>query len=151
MNRINISGIRDVNDPFYRYKMRKLVVIQERTKISLPNLDEVGNDIQREPEMLLEYFKRKFNSNFIKKDGRVLTTKTIKYNEFEEAIREFIEFFILCDKCNLPETTYEMTENHYILTCRCCANYHKYQPKDIKNKNASKTLEILLKNFKHFV
>jgi translation initiation factor 2 beta subunit (eIF-2beta)/eIF-5 len=122
MSKINIQGSEDVIDPFYRYKMNKLNVVRQRTKTVITNLSEVSKDLERDPRLITDHFKKKFNSTFILKDGLVSTTTDINYYQFETALKEFIEFYVLCEKCRLPETNFSKKDNKIILECRCCSN-----------------------------
>lgn len=119
--KIKIQGIEDINDPFYRYEMTKLNVISQRTTTKIDNIEIVCKDIEREPKLLIDYFKKKFNSSFIFKKGALITTTEIPYKKFENVLREFIEYYILCEKCKLPETDLTQKGNKIILNCKCCS------------------------------
>jgi len=61
MSKINILGLADKDDIFYRYKMEKMEVVKEKTKIVIINIENVCSDLGVTPLMLLEFFKKKFN------------------------------------------------------------------------------------------
>jgi len=120
MPKINMCGINDINDPFYRYQMEKLSVKQQRTKTIITNFKDVAKDIDRDPFMLVDFFKKKFEANIIYKNDILSTTRKTSYKEFEEALREFIEFLILCPVCYLPETDLDCVNGKAYLFCKCC-------------------------------
>src|SRR3989337_4144938 len=91
-NKINIQGLNEILDPFYRYKMAKLNVAKQKNKIMINNFDVVCKDLDREPNILINYFKKKFNTSFTYKNNILTTTRTdVNYKEFEIVLREFIE------------------------------------------------------------
>ena len=120
--KMNIQGINDIIDPCYRYTMTKLNVTKQKNKIIIDNLEEVCKDIDRDPNLLVNYFKKKFNTSFTYKDGTIATTRTnLTYQDFETVLREFIEFYVLCEQCKLPETEFQKNKEEILLLCKCCS------------------------------
>lgn len=119
--KINIQGLDDIDDPFYRYTMTKINVIRQKNKTIIDNLEIVCKDIEREPEQLVKYFKKKFSISMSYKDNILSTTANLSYQDFETALREYIQLYVLCERCKLPETN--MTEK--LLICRCCSHETK--------------------------
>lgn len=124
MSQVNIQGNDDIDDPFYRYKMAKLNVIKQRTKTIIDNLNEVAKDLDRDPKLIADYFKKKFNVSLIFKNGVLSTSATLSYDQFSTALRDFIEIYVLCQSCKFPETTLTINKNKdgIILICKCCPN-----------------------------
>ncbi|CAH6421851.1 Translation initiation factor [uncultured virus] len=140
-SKLNITGLIDKEDIHYRYKMNKLNINNLRNKIEIDNLNLICKDINRDPKYLIEFFKIKFATSFIFKNGRLSTTKNINYIEFELALKEFIEYFVICPVCRLPETEIKISKE-ITLFCKCCPYNGKLNP---KNKIAEKTLKIFKK------
>ena len=124
-NKINIQGLNEILDPFYRYKMAKLNVAKQKNKIMINNFDVVCKDLDREPNILINYFKKKFNTSFTYKNNILTTTRTdVNYKEFEIVLREFIEKYVLCERCKLPETELHKGDgknDEVTLICKCCS------------------------------
>jgi len=127
--KINIQGIDDIIDPFYRYTITKLNVISQKNKTTIDNLDLICNNVHfsREPSLLIQFFKKKFNASFTYKNNILSTTRTnLSYKDFENTLREFIERFVLCGKCRLPETELNKDDkDNLYLFCRCCSHITK--------------------------
>lgn len=128
-SKMNIQGSTDIIDPFYRYTMAKLNVVKQKNKTIIDNLEAVCKDLDREPNLLINYFKRKFNAAFTFKNGVLTTTRTdLNYKEFENVLREFIEFYVLCERCKLPETSLHKNDKkdaEITLLCKCCSHITK--------------------------
>ena len=123
MSKINIEGIENINDPFYRYTMVKLNVIRQKTKIIINNLNEVAMDLDRDPKIIIDYFKKKFGASFTYKNNILSTSTDINYSQFALCLREFIEEYVLCEICKLPETILQINKksNKISLNCKCCS------------------------------
>lgn len=119
--KMNIQGINDIDDPFYRYTMMKLNVIRQKNKTVIDNLETVAKDLERDPEQIAKFFKKKFSVSMNYKDKLLSTSANLSYHDFEVVLREYIQLYVLCERCNLPETTIEDNT----LKCRCCSHVTK--------------------------
>jgi translation initiation factor 5 len=146
-NKIPIAGLNDIDDPFYRYQRNQIVVNQLRNKSDIANFSQVALDIEREAWMLEEYTKKKFGTSLVIKNGTCSTTKIIQKDEVEMMIKEFIEYFVLCPTCRLPETTYQIEDDQYVMSCRACSAVSRL--KKLGDKTANRVLECIIKNGKH--
>lgn len=122
MSKINIQGINNISDSFYRYKMSSLNVVRQRNKTVIDNLSKVAADLDRDPKIIVDYFKKKFNTSFTYKSDTLSTATDISYDKFEFALREFIESYVLCGTCKLPETEITINKDKILLNCKCCSN-----------------------------
>lgn len=145
-NKINICGINHtVDDPFYRYQMNKLNVVSQRNTTAITNIEEVSKDIDRDPLILIEYLKCKFNITFVYKKGILTTAKNVTYDEATYAIKEFLDYYVLCSKCHLPETYYEISDNIVQIICKCCSNTENLENVTKSNKTAKKAMNNITK------
>jgi len=123
MLRTNISGFEDIDDPFYRYKMDKLKITRQKNKTIIDNIDKVCKDLHRDPQLLIEFYKKKFGIAMIYKNN-ILST-TARFDDIDDklnkGLREFIEYYVLCSKCRLPETKIEKLKDIVTLSCDCCS------------------------------
>jgi len=122
MSKINVQGINDVVDPFYRYTMVKMNVVRQKNKTVIDNIDNVAKDLERDPKLIADFFKKKYSIALFYKNGVVSMSADIKYSDFELGLREFIELYVLCPKCHLPETTMSKENDKIILDCKCCSH-----------------------------
>jgi len=116
---MNIQGLTDIIDPFYRYKMQKLNVVSQKNKTVINNFGKVATDLERPPELLYNYFKKKFSISMSLQDNNTVlsTTAKLSYADFEKVLREFIEEYVLCPKCRLPELVLNVKSR----ICKSCS------------------------------
>ena len=140
---MNIQGIDPIKDILYRYKRRKFKVGEERLKTTIFNLDEIAEDLNRSTELLIEFFKKKFSIPIEIKGDKIRTKKKMTAKDFDEALKYFIEYFVLCPNCKKPET--ELTSNNGIveLRCICCSHNGPIKVDTIEDKGCVKLLESL--------
>lgn len=120
MSKINIQGLNDINDPFYRYQMEKIKFTDQKNKTVIDNFDKVCHDIKCEPKALVDFYKKRLGVSIIYKDGKILLPSNIDKDKINQYLREFIEIYILCEKCKLPETKMIKEKNSIILSCDGC-------------------------------
>ena len=119
---MNIQGINNIVDPFYRYKMEKLNVVRQKNKTVIDNFDKVAKDLERDPKMIYNYFKKKLSISISLKDGILSTNADITYDVFEKVLRQFIEEYVLCKSCKLPELEFVKKDSKININCKSCSN-----------------------------
>jgi len=121
-NLINIRGVDDITDQFYRYKMEEVIVTQEGVKFAFHNIDKISIALRRDSKDIISFFQKYFGAQFQYKNGKVLTTKNdLSKSKLQEAIYLYIENFVLCKKCKLPETQKITEKKRTFLTCEACS------------------------------
>lgn len=130
------------NDPFYRYKMTEVEIKHEGQgngqRTIFVNVDEIANDIERTPSMIVSYLSTVHGCSCkIDKDKRYVFTGTYQKETFQSSIYNFIELFVLCKNCKNPETQFEKKGKHDLcLRCKACPETSDI----VVNKNTQKVL-----------
>lgn len=118
MKKVNIQGLIEVDDPFYRYQRQIFNVVSLKNKTQITNFDEVCKDIEREPKIVINFFKKKLGLNIIYKNSLVVFSNHVLANDLEKVLNEFIDKYVLCPICKLPETVFINNEKR---KCRACS------------------------------
>ena len=136
---INIRGIEENTDPFYRYRMPKLIITRQKTFSIIVNFPQICASLNREPEHLLCYLKNKLaNPMKIDKLGFIKISNMFDYDDIQNAIFEYIQYFVLCPLCTNPETI--IINNN--MKCNACSHYDVIK---ITNKVVGKVLSTYIK------
>eukprot|EP00005_Dracoamoeba_jomungandri_P003080 CAMPEP_0174260596 /NCGR_PEP_ID=MMETSP0439-20130205/10019_1 /TAXON_ID=0 /ORGANISM="Stereomyxa ramosa, Strain Chinc5" /LENGTH=424 /DNA_ID=CAMNT_0015344871 /DNA_START=122 /DNA_END=1392 /DNA_ORIENTATION=+ len=118
------------SDPFYRYKMRQLVVQTigngKMIRTSFTNLCDVAKDLKVPPDYIPHYLGKaigaqaKYDS---KKPERQRGTISGEYSVklLSDLLVQFISHFVLCDQCQAPELSYSASSSRKDLRMRCRA------------------------------
>lgn len=119
---INVRGILENDDQFYRYKMEEVIIVSEGVKFAFLNVDSICGSLNRKPNELVSFLQKHFGAQFQLKGGKVLTSKSdLNKSVLQNAIYEFIENDVLCKTCRNPETKKIIEKKKTFLMCEACA------------------------------
>ena len=119
-----LVNIGNLTDPFYRYKRPISIITNKSGKTTIVNLYEIAKALETNPKYILHYIKLNksvaiTNNNEIK--------SIISKLDIEKLIDTFINEYILCSKCNLPELIIkkESDKNKKLyFSCKACGNIY---------------------------
>ncbi|KAJ2779642.1 eukaryotic translation initiation factor 5 [Coemansia javaensis] len=128
-NTNNINIRRSVNDPFYRYKMPRLISKVEGRgngiKTALPNIVDVARALSRPPEYPTRYFGNELGAQ-VKADSKAdkfIVNGAHDAEKLQTLLDGFIDRFVLCGSCENPETDLIITKDQMIIRrCMACGN-----------------------------
>jgi translation initiation factor 5 len=121
--KINIRGLKENDDPFYRYKMDSVIVKIQKGLTHVPNIDVICKDLDRDPKTIADFLKKKFGTSVTYKNSELIIPKILSQTDLQEAIYEFIDKFVMCVKCNNPETVLSPEKKNSVnLSCKSCGN-----------------------------
>lgn len=127
MSLINISGLTPVDDPNYRYKMPKVVGKIEGKgngiKTVIVNISDLALALHREPGEINKFFGCDIGAQttYNEKDGKAIVNGAHTDQVLQRSIHKYIEEFVLCPNCKLPETHYKIDKREDIYhRCKAC-------------------------------
>ncbi|KAI9886455.1 MAG: hypothetical protein M1823_001773 [Watsoniomyces obsoletus] len=124
MATVNIR--RDVTDPFYRYKMERLLSKIEGKgngiKTVVVNLSSVSQSLSRPPSYVIKYFGFELGAqtNTNPTDDRWIINGAHEASKLQDYLDGFISKFVLCKKCKNPETDVVIKDGRIVLDCKAC-------------------------------
>ena len=102
----------DVPDPAVR---------QEGNVTVVENFQTLCNRLGREPDHLLQFLQREAGtSGHIDESGRARITGSFDADRLGEAVESYIEGFVRCPECGLPDTRLESEDTTTLLRCEAC-------------------------------
>ncbi|KAL6121842.1 hypothetical protein NUSPORA_01185 [Nucleospora cyclopteri] len=144
-----ISVNRSINDPFYRYKMPPVEIAVETNKTLLKNLELICKSFHRDPQHVLKYLSLNFGCN-----TKIVTAGTTKFyltgvfdsEKIQNGIYDFIDNFVLCKKCENPETRFIEQNGVLKRSCNSCGSIfnqelHKMNSYFIRDVNDDKYVD----------
>ena len=122
---INISGSKPSADPSFRYKMEEVILINQGVTMVFVNIDSISKSLDRDPKMLAKFVRKHFGAKTdYKKNTAVIMKRDLIKSDLQDAVNKFIDSFVLCPKCNNPETTFSEDKTRIKLQCKACNNLH---------------------------
>jgi translation initiation factor 5 len=146
-NVMNININRNNDDPFYRYKMPKLKIRMagkgNGEYTILDNIDELCKTLNTPINILLGYISKTLGVNY--NENKKTLTGHYTEEQLMNIIYDYIDFFVLCHKCSIPEITPTIENNKLYYSCSACGNnYEIYSD----TKLYSKIIDNLIKYYK---
>ena len=131
-NLITVRGLTEIIDPYYRYKMEPVNVIQQKGKLLVTNITDIAKNLSTDKnsanvktKMIIEFFKTKFSTSITYKDINKLEIKGVTRDDLQNAVYEFIEYFVLCPSCQNPETLLFKENSNIYMKCQACSHNDK--------------------------
>jgi translation initiation factor 5 len=149
MNFVNNSDMININkneiDPNYRYKMHRIKTkIEGRgngIKTILLNLNIISKELYRNSEEILKFLGQTKGSQTIIHDDKFIINGSFSDDIIQNEIYNYIDKYVICIKCLLPETIYfKRGKNLYNKCNACSAEYEiidKLKPFILKNLTKS--------------
>lgn len=143
MSYINIP--RDRDDPNYRYKMPKLISkIEGRgngIRTNIANMGDIARSLKRPPMYPTKFFGCELGAmvKFEENEEKAIVNGAHKEKDLVTILDKFIEMYVLCPHCLLPETDIIVKKGFLICKCNACGNVgelnnsHKIATYMIKN------------------
>ena len=136
-----------IEDPMYRYKMPTMKLKVEGSgngiKTNLINLHEVANALRVPTEYPLRFMGHENGSQVIFKNEGKMPSSIIKGSFISEQLvpcqDKFIEKYVLCQKCKLPELVIYIEKDIVYGRCNGCGH-------DSKLDNKHKLATFIVKN-----
>eukprot|EP01041_Mallomonas_annulata_P009183 gene9183-19043_t len=128
MSTMNIAGLTPVEDPSYRYKMPRITAKVEGRgngiKTVLTNIFEVALSLNREAPEITKYFGCEMGSQttFSAELERAVVNGNHNAQDLQNKLSTYIEQFVLCKQCRLPETSYRIKNGIIAQKCAACGS-----------------------------
>lgn len=109
-------------DPYYRYQM-PIIEINKSTNKGRPvtyifNAPEVASSLKIKPNKLLKLFSIGLGTSVNTKEFQI--SGFYETSELQEVLDKFIEDYLLCLKCRLPEVVFVHKKKKLIAMCKAC-------------------------------
>jgi len=123
---VNIAGTTPVDDPSYRYKMPlvfgKVEGRGNGIKTVIPNISEVSLSLHREAGEVNKFFGCELGAqtSFSMKDDRAVVNGSHTDGALQSMVHKYVESFVLCPQCGLPETHYKIKSGCIFHKCAAC-------------------------------
>ena len=123
---------REVQDAFYRYKMPRLMAKVEGkgngVKTVIPNMPEVARALGRPPTYCTKFFGCELGAQtqFDFKNDRYIVNGAHDAAKLQDMLDIFIRKFVLCERCDNPETVLKVLPKKGMITSSCKACGHSF-------------------------
>lgn len=134
MSDVLIPILKNTKDPHYRYKMPKLTAKVEGSgngiKTVITNMVAVAKSIDRPPSYPTKYFGCELGAQVTMNLDQFVVNGSHDPEKLLSLLYSFIKKFVLCPKCNNPETTLTIKNDKIGQKCIACG-HDTFIPKQI--------------------
>ena len=115
-----------VKDPFYRYKMPKLLTKVEGKgngiKTVIPNMGDISKALNRPPSYATKFFGFEVGSLTVidEEHSKYIVNGVHDAEKLQKQLDTFIEKFVLCGRCKNPETDIVFEGDRVLKDCKAC-------------------------------
>jgi translation initiation factor 5 len=131
----NININRSVQDPYYRYKMPRILAKVEGKgngiKTVIANMTDIAKALARPPTYPTKYFGCELGAqtHFDLKNERYIVNGEHDANKLQDTLDGFVRKFVLCPACDNPETTLTVKRQTIHSKCKACGHSFIIDPK----------------------
>ncbi|KAL7676718.1 hypothetical protein ACOME3_002965 [Neoechinorhynchus agilis] len=121
----------DNDDPFYRYKMPKLLAKIEGCgngiKTVIVNMSSIAKALNRAPEYSTKFFGCELGAQvqMNSREDRWIINGAHDNAKLQSLLGVFIKKFVLCENCENPETVLAVSKNDISQKCKACGHVTK--------------------------
>jgi translation initiation factor 2 subunit 2 len=108
----------------------------------LTNLKAIADALSREPEHVHRFVQRDFGTNGSFDGGRSRYNGSFTARDFEEAIDRYVEEYVLCSECGLPDTKLTTEDRTKMLRCEACGAFRPVQKASKKTQTRSSSPDL---------
>jgi len=115
------SETADVTGTDERLSVPDPEVRQEGSATVVENFKPLCDSLGREPSHLLQFLQREVGtSGHIDESGRARITGSFDAARIGDAVESYVEGFVRCSECGLPDTRLEREGGVTVLRCEAC-------------------------------
>eukprot|EP00752_Nemacystus_decipiens_P010461 g9320.t1 len=123
---INISGLEPIDDPEYRYKMPRVIGKVEGRgngiKTVIFNVMDLSLALKRDPGEVCKFFGTELGAQtrYNEEDERAIVNGAHTNATLQQLVHKYVELFVLCPNCRLPESKYKIKNGAIFHKCYAC-------------------------------
>jgi len=123
---VNLAGTKPIDDPEYRYKMPlvfgKIEGRGNGIKTVIPNITDVALSLHRSPGEVNKFFGCELGAQttYSAESDRAVVNGAHTDMTLQNLMKRYIDKFVLCPSCGLPETEYKIKSNQISHRCKAC-------------------------------
>lgn len=121
---LNLDGNQE--DLFYRYKMDKIESrIIDRGQYSttrIHNLGKIADSLKVDIEVLEKHFSYHLAAKVNSSDQFTDINGAFNATDLQTALQVFIDRYVLCERCGIPELHYVVNKKRVCSICQACGH-----------------------------
>ncbi|SDF77533.1 translation initiation factor IF-2 subunit beta [Halorientalis regularis] len=111
----------DIEGSSDRFDVPEPEVRQEGNTTVYENFQDTTSRLGREDDHVVKFLQNELGtSGHIDESGRARLTGEFRQSRIQDALDEYVDEFVLCSECGLPDTKLERERGALVLRCEAC-------------------------------
>jgi len=106
-----------------RFEMPQVDVFFEGNKTILRNFVPIAKQLRREEAHLQKFLTKELGAYAIVSGDRLILNKKLFGKKIGDAVKRYVEEYVLCPTCGKPDTRFATLEGVKILKCEACGSW----------------------------
>lgn len=107
----------------------------------LTNVGDIADALSRDPEHLHRAIQREFGTSGQFDGDRARYSGSFTVDDFEAAVEDYVEEYVTCSECGLPDTRLVREDGVEMLRCDACGAFRPVQKQSATRQSTRKTVE----------
>ncbi|ELY51967.1 MULTISPECIES: translation initiation factor IF-2 subunit beta [Natronorubrum] len=147
-----MEDVPDIGGDEQRLKIPDAQTQKDGAFTRFTNLDDIADVLSREDEHLHRFIQREMGTSGKLEDGRGRYNGTFSEKDFNAAVDAYVDEYVLCTECGLPDTRLVREDRTPMLRCDACgafrpvtkrsASSQRQQQADAVEEGKTYTVEI---------
>ncbi|MGA9139826.1 MAG: translation initiation factor IF-2 subunit beta [Methanocella sp.] len=103
-----------------RFEVPAAKVTREGKKTIVANFGDICSKLNRDPDAVAKYLMRELGTAGSRHDSRISLNGTFSENDINAIIKKYVESFVMCRECHLPDTRLQKEGRRAFIRCEAC-------------------------------
>ncbi|CAJ37361.1 translation initiation factor IF-2 subunit beta [Methanocella arvoryzae] len=103
-----------------RFEVPAARVRLEGKKTVIENFGDICDRLNRDPDTVAKYLLREIGTAGTRTDGRITLTGVFSSEQIDAAVHQFVDAYVMCNVCHLPDTRMVKEKRTTTLVCEAC-------------------------------
>lgn len=114
------AGLPEKIEEKKRFEVPKVKRQIEGKKTIIVNFGDICSTIGRDPDAVARYILREMGTAGSRADGRLTLSGIFSTEELDSAIQKYVDQYVICKVCHLPDTILVREQRTEFLKCEAC-------------------------------
>ncbi|MFA9518003.1 translation initiation factor IF-2 subunit beta [Halopenitus sp. H-Gu1] len=111
----------DIHQQGERFEVPTPEIRTEGHATVFENFQDVVERLDRDPDHVLQFLQNELGTSArIDESGRARLTGDFSTDRIQAAIDDYLEAFVICPECGLPDTRFETEQGTRVIKCDAC-------------------------------
>jgi translation initiation factor 2 subunit 2 len=124
-----------------RFKLPKAEIFYEGNTTVINNFNKISDAVNRESDLILKFLLGGLGTAGELIGGRVVFQGKIPAKQIQDKLRDYIDMYVMCSECNLPDTHLVKQGRTILVRCDACGAFRSVRSR--RKKIVQQPMETL--------